>query len=231
MTFRKTLDGLPNEPVLSLDELRQPLPADTEEARQIQADRWARAVTDAGIAKRFASTTFDAYRAPTPKQAHVLEACRAYADEFEARRETGAGMILCGGVGTGKTMLASAIGLTVLRAGYSVALVSVLGLLRQIRDTYRRDSGATENAIIQRFASVDLLVLDEVGVQRGTDDELIQIFEILNARYNDVRPTLLLSNLTLTELRRYIGERVIDRMREDGGKLLIFDWDSARGRS
>ena len=50
---------------------------------------------------------------------------------------------------------------------------------------------------------------------------------IVDARYERVRrPTILLSNLSKDELVGFLGERVFDRMREDGGKFVPFDWDS-----
>ena len=79
------------------------------------------------------------------------------------------------------------------------------------------------------LCSPDLLILDEVGVQFGSDAEKLILFEIINTRYQDMKPTILISNLTLVELGKYIGERVVDRMREGGGAILSFDWDSYRG--
>ena len=40
-----------------------------------------------------------------------------------------------------------------------------------------------------------------------------------------------MSNLTTNEVRDYLGERIFDRMREDGGQVRVFDWESYRGQS
>lgn len=42
------------------------------------------------------------------------------------------------------------------------------------------------------------------------------MFEIINTRYERMRPTILISNQSKEELSAFIGERVIDRM-NDGG--------------
>ena len=55
------------------------------------------------------------------------------------------------------------------------------------------------------------------------------MFEIINERYESRQPTILISNLSLTEVKQYLGDRIFDRMREDGGKYISFDWDSYRG--
>jgi DNA replication protein DnaC len=72
-------------------------------------------------------------------------------------------------------------------------------------------------------------VLDEVGVQYGTDAEKQIAFEIINTRYENLRPTIIISNLNAAELTTFIGERVMDRLKENGGRLLVFDWPSHRG--
>ena len=56
------------------------------------------------------------------------------------------------------------------------------------------------------------------------------LFDILNERYEKRRPTLLLSNLTLPDVQLYLGERVFDRLREDDGEVVVFDWQSWRNQ-
>ena len=41
-------------------------------------------------------------------------------------------------------------------------------------------------------------------------------------------PTILLSNLPVEEVTGYLGERVVDRIREDGGRIVRFTWESHR---
>ena len=48
-------------------------------------------------------------------------------------------------------------------------------------------------------------------------------------RYENSKSAILLSNLTPTEVKVFLGERVFDRLREDGGKAIAFDWESHGG--
>lgn len=64
-------------------------------------------------------------------------------------------------------------------------------------------------------------------MQFGSDAEKLILFEIINGRYEAVKPTILLSNLNIDGLKGYMGERVVDRLRE-GGKADRFDWPSYR---
>ena len=67
------------------------------------------------------------------------------------------------------------------------------------------------------------------SVQFGSDAEKLLLFDVLNERYERRKPTLMLSNLTAQEVAAYLGERVMDRLREDGGEVVVFDWASHRG--
>ena len=54
------------------------------------------------------------------------------------------------------------------------------------------------------------------------------MFEIINKRYEQVKPTIVVSNLLGNDLKAFISERVLDRLRQGGGKLIQFDWQSYR---
>ena len=76
----------------------------------------------------------------------------------------------------------------------------------------------------------ELLILDEVGVQFGSETEKLMLFDVLNERYEKRKPCVLLSNLAIDDVKAFLGERVFDRLREDGGEAVAFDWESYRGR-
>ena len=67
-------------------------------------------------------------------------------------------------------------------------------------------------------------------MQYGTDTERLALWEVMNGRYESMKPTILVSNLTAKEIAGYVGDRVIDRMRENGGAVLAFTWESFRSR-
>ncbi|MDP0953484.1 hypothetical protein Q6283_29845, partial [Klebsiella pneumoniae] len=66
-----------------------------------------------------------------------------------------------------------------------------------------------------------------VGVQYGTDGEQTILFDILDRRYRDMQPTIILTNQDVKGLQEYIGERTFDRLREVS-RLVTFDWESYR---
>lgn len=181
------------------------------------------------IPKRFQGYGFDDYQPPNDKAAKAKAACQRYAEQFEGRLQMGGGLVLCGKPGTGKTHLACAIANHIMREFCRVPLfTSVTKMSRAVKATYGPKAEKSEAQVIRSFVEPDLLILDEVGAQRGTETELLLAQEIIDERYQEVRPTILISNLPESELGRYIGDRAIDRMYEGGGAILAFDWESFR---
>ena len=70
------------------------------------------------------------------------------------------------------------------------------------------------------YCKTPLLIIDEVGVQYGSDSERTELYEIFNSRYNDMLPTIVVSNNTVEELQRILGQRIYDRL---SGGALIFE--------
>lgn len=186
----------------------------------------------AGIPERFTMKTLENYEAKTNEQRVAHEFARGYSEDFETVMKTGRSAIFLGRPGTGKSHLACAIGQHVIRNhSASVLFITVQRAMRSIKDTWVKGSEISETQAIEALVSPNLLILDEVGVQFGSDFERNTLFDIINERYERRRPTLFLSNLTKQELDGFLGERVMDRIREDGGKVIAFTWESYRGKT
>lgn len=196
--------------------------------REIRERRAALLLGRAAIPARFSDRRLSNYVPQCDKSRKAHEVAVDFAQNFKDRLKTGSGLILCGGVGTGKTHLAIGIAHEVLAMNLSPVFTSVMSAVRAVKETYRRDHDLTERQAIDRFVEPDLLILDEVGVQFGSDTEKLILFEIINGRYEEMRPTIVISNLAKDALEKFIGERAFDRLREGGGKLVAFDWPSHR---
>lgn len=208
-----------------------------EAARKLQEQaeaarrRWEARIGQAGIPERFRDRSLDAYEAETDGQKRALAFARSYADGFGDPKNAGKSALFIGLPGTGKTHLAIGIALQVMAEGKTAMFATVMRAIRTIKDTWRKGSEASEADAIQALVFPDLLILDEIGIQFGSDAEKLLLFDVLNERYERKRPTILLSNLTAKEVSGYLGERIMDRLREDGGEVIVFDWASHRGRS
>tara|TARA_R100000231_G_scaffold804_1_gene1464 strand:- start:34 stop:807 length:774 start_codon:yes stop_codon:yes gene_type:complete len=210
---------------------------DKEAKEQIERDkqaeierkqrRWIAKIGSAAIPERFKDRTLESYKAKTTGQKKALAFAEEYAKNFDNVLQTGRCAIFVGKPGTGKTHLAIGIALAVMQQKRSPLFVTVQRLIRRVKDSWHTKN-ETESQVVEVYASPDLLILDEVGVQFGSEFEKQVLFDVLNTRYENRKPSILLSNIPREQLADYLGERVTDRLREDGGKMIGFDWDSYR---
>lgn len=200
---------------------------------QIIRMRMAEKLGSALIPKRFAGKTFESYVATTAEQHKALNTCRRYAAEFSQIAESGRCLLLLGKPGTGKTHLSVAIANDIMARSSATAVYRTVGsVLQAIRATYDRTSEQSESQILASLISPSLLILDEIGVskEKPSDFELTTLFAIINGRYEEQRPTVIVSNLDAKALPAAIGERCADRLREGGVIVIPFEWESQRGK-
>ena len=201
-------------------------------AKAAQTERWQRMLGLAGIPDRFKDRTLARYNAETVEQQKALSFVQQYVEGFGAVMKSGRGALFVGKPGTGKTHLAIGIALEVMGRWNGTALfTTAMRALRRVKGSWGGGTGESDSRAIEALVLPDLLILDEIGVQFGSDTEKMILFEVLNERYEQRKPSILLSNLTKDEVRDCLGERIFDRMREDGGRVVVFDWESYRGQA
>ena len=223
INFESIMNGLPaftDEQLVQL--AKESKIRDQQEAR---ARLYENRIKALAAPKRFADKNFSNFtRDADNEQAYI--ACGMYARNFADSLATGGGLILSGMVGTGKTHLAIAIAKQIIKKGRSAKYTTARGIVTSIRDSWG-NNGVSEAEVIERLVNFDLLIVDEVGLQFGTDSERVHFFDVMGHRYDEVKPTILIGNLSIDEMSESLGERVIDRMREKG-TAVVFDWASRR---
>lgn len=189
----------------------------------------------------FHTTSFDSFDTSMPERAVGLARCREFAAQVNER---GCGFALfVGKPGTGKTRLASNIvreledadalytrqgELTVAqRAGYGRKDVYLHR--RELSDEDgRQDEPPTPLNIVQR---VRFLILDELGCNPLANDERLFLDELLKHRYDEHKPTVLISNLALDQLKDFVGDAIADRVKHASGNgrfIMQFSGESFR---
>ena len=176
-----------------------------------------------GIQTLHRSCTFANYEVSSEQQRKAYTMAKSYAQNFG----TGfASFVFSGGPGTGKNHLAAAIGNHLLAAGHSVLVVTIPDLMLRVRECY--DGGQSEASLLDALCKVELLVLDEVGIQRGSSGEKVILNQVIDRRLSSMKPVGVLTNLNHAGLRDALGLRIIDRLTMDNGIWVNFDWGSYR---
>lgn len=158
---------------------------------------------NSGIKKRFKDRTFENFKIDNQNKA-AYENSKLYADNFQKFKETGEGIYFSGGFGTGKTHLAVAIALELIKRGTPVICMTAIDLLAEIRKTYDRDRNVSEYQILKVYKEVDLLVIDDLGKEYCSDWATSMLYDIINDRYERCLPTIITTN--------YNDEDLIERL-------------------
>jgi DNA replication protein DnaC len=204
--------------------------AEKQAEADAKADRERKRLDDmlreSGIPERLKGCTFAGYIDRTDAQKTAKQEVSEYFAGFESHLKTGESIILAGKPGTGKGHLAAA-GMAQLMPRYLPIYTTCLDMIRTVRETWRKDSKYSESQILQEFEDADLLVIDEIGVQYGTDGEQTIIFDVLDRRYRQMRPTVFITNQDLAGFKGFLGERAYDRLKQTA-RWVTFDWQSFR---
>jgi len=196
-----------------------------EERKEMEQREINKRLHNSMITPRFRDKNLDNYISENEGQKKALKIAKWFIDNIESAPS----LIFLGKPGTGKNHLASGIVKEVIRNHNKTALVTeAIKIIRDIKESWQ-DRELKEHEVIREYIRPDLLVIDEIGVQFGSDTEKLYLSEIINDRYNYKKATIILGNLTKDELAETIGDRILDRFRENG-KMFIFDWDSHRSK-
>ena len=145
--------------------------------------------------------TFD--RAEVSK---TLDKCRRYADAWDEVYKRGAGLLLWGAVGCGKTFAAHCIANELIKRDIPVFITSLSRVL---------NSGFDKTEVLRRIHETPLVVFDDLGAERTSEYALETIFMLVDERYRSEKPLIITTNLTLNDLRSPINidhKRIYDRI-------------------
>lgn len=144
-----------------------------------------------------------------PKTENVA---RKYVANFNAMREKGIGLLLCGTVGTGKSYLAASIANALIDQGTPCLMTNFSRIISRISEKFGGDQKYLDN--LNRF---DLLVIDDLGAERDTEFMWEKVMDVIDARYRAGLPIIITTNLSMRQLSDQSDirrQRVYSRLRE-----------------
>ena len=147
---------------------------------------------------------------------------RAIAEARSFAEAPAGSLLLAGGHGTGKTILAAAAANQIMGRGVPVLFVFVPDLLDQLRGAYSNEAALSHEELFEQVKNVPVLILDDIGAHSGTPWAEEKLFQIVNHRYVNGFPTLVTSAVPLERLDGRLQSKLADpraaRAIDMGGK-------------
>ena len=125
-----------------------------------------------------------------------IQKAHDYVAHWEEMKAKSLGLLLWGDVGTGKSFFAGCIANALLEKGIPVLMTNFSRILNTLTGMYSDD----RNQFIDSLNKYSRLIIDDLGIERGTEFSLEQVFNVIDSRYRSKKPMIVTTNLTLDEL-------------------------------
>lgn len=142
----------------------------------------------------------------------ISDAMRQYAEYFEDWRRKNVGLLLHGPVGTGKTFFAACIANYLIDNGYTAEMTSFTRIVNTVQSLHEE-----RQEYIDDLMRLDLLIIDDLGVERDSEYMREQVTAIIDARYKSGKPLIVTTNIPLEEIKHPADlacRRMYDRILE-----------------
>lgn len=130
-------------------------------------------------------------RFETATQSAELTGCRKYAKNFGYMKSLGSGLLLWGNPGTGKTFAAACIANHLIDTGRPVLMTS---FPRILNSPFEREE------IARQMRRYELVVIDDLGVERQSEMALETVYFIIDERYKSKLPLIVTTNLQINAI-------------------------------
>lgn len=184
-------------------------------------------LASAHIPKRYEHCSLDTFR----EKSTVLKVAKKRVQDFVdlwPNTPEGKGLLLMGGCGVGKTHLAVAALLEIIRSGKPGRLMfsNFQDLIQEIQASFDADRVTTKSELLRPLLEADLLVLDELGSQKPTQFVQDTLYYVINTRYNEELTTIFTTNyydrpadVKEETLEQRIGTRLRSRLAEMADRI------------
>ena len=161
---------------------------------------------------------------PRENMEWIYRTCKRYAEHFTA--PGGGNLLLTGPPGLGKTFLSAAIAREVSGDGWSVVYDTAAHIFQRFEDRkFGREEGEEAEGDVTRVLTCDLLILDDLGTEMTTAFVQSALYQIINSRLMERRPTILSTNLKVAELGGRYGAQTASRIEGEYQILTFFGQD------
>lgn len=205
---------------------------DRQRALDAHRHRCERALASLNVPPLYTSVSFDTWQLHGSDhdrnvQARNLQIARRYAGNWPDVERLS---VFAGGFGTGKGHLAWSIGKALAGTmGVSVRVAKLAAVIRDLRMAWRDKDGLSEDERLRAYRNPDLLILDEVSRHALYGAPTQHLYDIVDDRLEQDRPTIITTNEDDRGLAELLGPALLDRVQGSGG-LIDFGTASWRAR-
>lgn len=142
-----------------------------------------------------------------------MKYARRYVEHWLEMKERGQGLLLWGGVETGKTFAAACIAQALVEQAVPVLMTNFSKILNSLSGMFSED----RNKYLASFNHFSLLIIDDLGIERNFEYALEQVYNVADSRYLSRLPFIITTNLPLAELKNpkdLAHARIYDRILE-----------------
>lgn len=199
-----------------------------DRAAKYETEAWAEKFSNHGIDAKYHNKWFFNYEAVTGQQKANLETVRA-----ACRNNTS--LALLGAVGNGKTHLATSLLKDLIVSPREGSKYQV-GRYYTFADLHRRyresvtSRDISEVAFMRRVCMMKCLIIDEIQLRSDSSSEKRMLQEIVDKRCANHKQTVYIGNLSFKGFTEILEPRLMDRLKDDGFKVLVFSGESYRGK-
>lgn len=152
---------------------------------------------------------------PQEQMASIKNYCIEYAKSFCP--QTSESLLFMGGTGLGKTHLSLAIAGQVIDSGCGVIYASMQNLLSRLESehfssSYSSEDSPDDQSYRSMVMETDLLILDDLGTEFLNQFVVSSIYNLINTRLIQHKPTIISTNLLLPEISKRYSERLVSRL-------------------
>ncbi len=135
-------------------------------------------------------------------------------------------LILYGPVGVGKTYLLSSMAKEIIDRGYSLIYLSALQLIKRLFDIrYKNFNEQPKTEIEDLLYDCDVLMIDDLGTENSTDNNISLLFDLLNDRIQRKKTTIISTNIDIEDLSSQYDARISSRIKGEFEPIRFFGRD------
>jgi hypothetical protein len=133
-------------------------------------------------------------------------------------------LLLTGRTRTGKTLLATGLGLRQIRRNRKVSYNTWMRIGLEFEEAMKPESERSRRDVLDALCAPGLFILDEISAGLDSEANARLFRQFITEREGACRPTILISNHSLAEISRFLPETVMSRI-EHSDAVIDFDWD------